>query len=358
MMPMKTIGMISTILLAALLLNMSVMSVISIQQPGDFFRYSETITVNNGQGSYGGYTDQTLITGAEQVSSVTGSNVLTTYNSSYQYGNNQGNSTSGSSAGTFTWSSDNFTYTNGTDNQAGYTAPIFVWFAMNTSLPVGATFFLLNTQFTVASENHSFQLPGSESLQGGTGYVQTIEATGTGQYQRNDDYGTFTASYTWNAFFDPTTGYIIGYNYVEQDTGQYQGQAGSFTYTDNLHVTSTSYSLTPASPPSTSPGTGLAGIDSYVLFIIAAVIVLLVVAMIVYAATRKNRRGESLPQHSTVPPAPSVTSPSPWESKIDLGSKPPEQVVIKEVEMVTCRYCKTLYPASADRCPYCGGPRQ
>jgi hypothetical protein len=242
---------------------------------------------------------------------------------------------------------------NGTDNQVGYSEPTYVWFAMNPSLPVGSTFYILNTQFTVLSANYSFQLPTE-----GNAYFQTIEARGTGQYQRNDDYGIFSASYTWNGYFDPATGYIVGYNYVEQDSGQYQGQAGSFTYTDTLYVTSTSYPLASASAPNTNGGTGLTGLVPYVGYLIVAVAVLLIIAIAFYARARRRSRRDSLPQHSYTPPPPSAPSSAPWESKIDLGSRPPEQVVIREVPMWKCRYCGTLFPASADRCPYCGGPKQ
>lgn len=211
-------------------------------QKGDYFHYSETITVNNGQGYYTGYTDQTQVSGMEQMNSVNGSTVSASYSYSYQYSSNQGSSTSNSSSGKYTWSPGSFTYVNGTDDQVGYSKPTYVWFAMNTALPVGGTFYVLNTQFTVLSKNYSLQLPTK-----GNEYVQTIQTEGTGQHQRSDSYGVFTASYTYHEYFDPTTGYVVGYNYVEQDTGQYQGQAGNFTYTDDLYVTSTSYNLVLAS---------------------------------------------------------------------------------------------------------------
>jgi hypothetical protein len=320
-------------------------------QKGDYFDYSETVTVNNGQGSYSGYTDQTLTTGTEQMNSVDGSIVMAAYRSSYQFSNSQGSSTSGSYSGAFTWSSSNFTYVNGTDDQTGYSKPTYVWFAMNPSLPVGGTFEILNTQFTVLSKDYSLQLPTE-----GDEYVQTIQAKGTGEYQRNDEYGIFTASYTWNAYFDSSTGYIVGYNYVEQDNGQYQGQAGSFTYTDDLYVTATSYTLALAS----AAGTSLIGTVPYISYLVVLVVVVLIIAIVVYVATRGARRKNRLPEHSHVPsspPAPS-SSPTPWESKTDLGSRPPEQVVIKEVAKVNCKYCGTLIPTTVDRCPYCGGPRQ
>jgi hypothetical protein len=320
-------------------------------QSGDFFNYSETTTVNNGQNSYSGYTDQTRTTGMEKMNSVSGSNVSATYSYSFQYSNNQGLSNSSSSSGSYAWSTSNFTYVKGTDHQVGYTKPIYVWFDMNPSLPVGGTFYVLNTQFTILSKNYSLQLPTQ-----GNKYVQSIQTKGTGQYQRNDSYGLFTASYTWYEYFDPSTGYIIGYNYVEQDNGSYQMQAGSFTYTDNLYVTSTSYNLAPANPPPVNPIDTLLALVPYL--ILALIAVLFAVVIVVYASKRR-RRMDTIPEHplgpSTLPHAPPST---PLESGIDLGSKPPPQVVIRDVAKVNCKYCGTLIPTTADTCPYCGGPRR
>jgi hypothetical protein len=231
-----------------------------------------------------------------------------------------------------------------------------------SSLPVGATFYVLNTKFTVLNKNYSFQLPTE-----GYKYVQTIEAQGMNEYERNDSYGVFNASYTWNEYFDPSTGYIVGYNYVEQDNGKYQGSPGSFTYTDNLYVTTTSYALTLANTPTgvtttSSSGTNLFGEQTpYLGYLIATlVVVLLIIIVGVIVATRRRRRGNKLPEHPYPPytPPPSPQSPSPWESKIDLGSRPPEQVVIRDVVKVNCKFCGTLIPSTADHCPYCGAPRQ
>ena len=321
---------------------------------GDYFNYSETITVNNGQGSYSGYTDQTQITGTEQMNSVSGSIVSAFYTYTAQFSNNQGSSTSNSSSGNFAWSSSNFTYVTGTDNQVGYSKPTYVWFAMSPSLPVGGTFYILNTQFTVLSKNYSLQLPTEGNKQ-----VETIQVEGAGEHQRNDEYGVFNASYTWYEYFDPSTGYIVGYNYLEQDNGRYQGQAGSFTYTDDLYVTSTGYPLTPANAPANGNSTttsattnisvDLAGLSPYLV-----VAVLIIIALGIYAATRKRGKEDSLPKHSQYVPPPPPSS-TPWESKIDLGSGPSEQVVIRDVAKVNCKYCGTLIPTTAETCPYCGG---
>ena len=326
-------------------------------QKGDYFHYSETITVNNGQGSYTGYSDQTLVTGMEQMNSVSAGLVSASFNSSYRYSNNSGNSSSSSSEGQFTWSSGNFTYVEGTDNQVGYSKPIYVWFAMNPSLPVGSTFHALNTMFTVLSKNYSLQLPAE-----GNKYVETIQTQGTGVYTRNDSYGVFTATYTWNEYFDPTTGYIVGYAYVELDTGEYQGVAGGFTYTDDLYVSSTSYALASSSPSITTTSSGTLGSTPYVTYALLAVAVLVIAGVVVYAATRRRGKGESIPKHPqyTPPPPPPPPSPSqpPSQSVIDLGSRPGEQVVIREVAKVNCSYCGTLIPTTAETCPYCGAPRK
>jgi len=362
---------LSRVLAAALLALLVAISIAGNIQPvsaytpqkGDSFAYSETTTVNNGQGSYTGYTDQLQTTGTEQMNSVNGSLVSASYSYSYQYSNNQGNSTSSSSSGKYTWSAGNFTYVNGTDNQVGfgglsYSKPLYVWFAMEPSLPVGSTFYVLNSQFTVVSKNYSLDLPTEGK------YVQVVQTEGMGQYQRNDSYGVFTASYTWYEYFDPTTGYLVGYNYAEQDRGQYQGQAGGFTYTDGLYVTSTSYPLTAATAPPSTTGTTTSSISQiltggspqYLDYL--GIGILLVVVIAIYAATRRRGK-ESLPKRSPSPyEPPSGPPPAPFQSGIDLGSKPPEQVVIRDVAKVNCKYCGTLIPSTADRCPYCGGPRQ
>ncbi len=331
----------------------------------DHFTYSEIITVSQGQGSYLGYTDNTFIQGEERVTGVNGSIVSSYYDYVYNYSNNQGNSESGSSSGFYSWSAANYTYLNGTDNQVGYSKPTYVWFAMNASTPVGGTFYVLNTRFTVLSKNYSYYLPL------GSSYVRTIEAVGQGQYQRNDSYGVFSAQYTWYEYFDPSTGYIVGYSYVEHDTGEYQGQAGSFQYTDNLFVLSTSYPLTyvssPNNPPVIPPPVQTVSFSAQSLLILFGVIIIAVFVGAL-AISRGNRRKE-IPEHPPyIPPPPtnpvssSEISPpaypqsAPASAGVSLGSQPPEQVVIKEVVKVKCKYCGTLIPTTAETCPYCGAP--
>ena len=207
--------------------------------PGDHFEYHEVETVSNGTGSYSGYAGQTTVTGGETMSAISGSTVSANYTYSYSFSDNQGSSTATSQAGSFTWSDSSFLYVSSTDDETGYVNPT-VWFAMNAALPVGGTFELLNTNMTILSKNTAFYLPTENE------YVTAIYAQGNGSdigSPQNDAYGDFSARYTWNGYFDPTTGYIVGYHYVEQDTSM-NGNGTGFGYVDDLSVTSTSYLLT------------------------------------------------------------------------------------------------------------------
>ncbi len=51
--------------------------------------------------------------------------------------------------------------------------------------------------------------------------------------------------------------------------------------------------------------------------------------------------------------------PGPPPENIDLTPKQPpvQQIVIKEVVKVKCRYCGALIDSTAETCPICGAPR-
>src|SRR5208283_5138114 len=101
-----------------------------------------------------------------------------------------------------------------------------------------------------------------------------ISAQGSSNYLRNDQYGMFTAEYTWNAYFDPSSGYIIGYDYVEHDTNS---SGTGFSYTNDLYVTSTSYPLTAAAVG--SPSGGGSGPAQYLGYIAGIVLVIVILAI-------------------------------------------------------------------------------
>jgi hypothetical protein len=334
------------------------LSVAYVPHVGDHFSYYETTSLGSGTGDYTGYTEQTTYNGLETINGVNSDGTVSAhYSYSYTWSNSTGTVETGSPSGDFTFSPDTFLYINGTDDQTGYVNPT-VWFVMDNSLPLGGTFTLLNTEMTVMSKNYSYYLPSQNEN------VIVIFTQGQSIYERNDVYGQFSASYTWQAYFDPSTGYIVGYSYVEQDTDPL---GTGFTYTENLYVNSTSYSLTATTPNNPSGGTPtpVASIftggttHSIVTFfgIIAAglvIVVIVIILVLIYSLSRRDRK--TLPQHSYQQPPP---PPGPPPENINLTPKQPpvQQIVIKEVVKVKCRYCGALIDSTAETCPICGAPR-
>ena len=318
---------------------------------GDRFSYAEDITLTNGTGNYTGYTENGDYAGSLTVTAVQPNGTeWASYQSSGTWSNNQGQSKPWSENGNFSFSANSFLYVQGTDNQTGYTNP-HVWFFMDDTLTVGGTFYALSTPMSVVSTGHAYPLSSSS-----TGYVKTIFAEGNGSYQRNDAYGVFTATYTWKEYFDPATGYIVGYRYVETDT---DSAGDGFTWTDSLSDTSTSFPLTAAAaPPAPSPG---ASFDwtPVILLVVLLVIVLVVVALVLRARHRKGSMPSQLPRHPTeggTGPVAPYRAPAP----IDLIPKDQpaiQQVVVKETVKVPCRFCGTLVDSTDTVCPKCGAPR-
>ena len=315
-----------------------------VPQQGDNFSYTEVVDLGSGQGNYAGYTEHSVTTGTERMNSVlSNGTVLAHYSFTWTFSNSSGSRTTGGSSGNFSYSSTSFYYVKGTDNQTGYVNPT-VWFYMSNSVAKGGTFYLLNTQMTVLDKNSSYSLASQNR------YVQAIHAQGSSNYLRDDVYGRFNAAYTWDTYHDPSTGYVIGYSYVEHDTDSY---GNGFTWNENLYVTSTSYSLATAAPPANS---GLAGLLYLVVGL--AVIIFLIAIVVVAIVVLRRRRG--LPKH---PPPVQDYSRMPSEfgtppPTIDLTPKqqPAQQIVIKEVAKVRCKYCGALVDTTARVCPICGGP--
>lgn len=321
-----------------------------VPKPGDRFTYTETVVLNNGTGdNYTGYTENTFVNGSVSVTAVFPNGTESaSYRNSDSWQNNQGAKESWTSAGDFTFSAADFQYVNGTDNQTGYTSPVFVWFYMNNSLPVGGTFYVLNTGMTVESVADSYEL--------GTGhYVKTIYAQGTGSYERDDVYGVFTASYTWKEYFDPGTGYIVGYQYVERDTNP---DGNGFTWTDTLYVTNTTYALTPASGPSTTTSASLPWTEIVVLVVVVLIIIIVVIAL--WARSRARPR---IPQHGAPgaigygpPPVPPPYAGGAPPVQLTPSQQPVPQVVLRETVKVKCPYCGNLIDVTDKVCPNCGAP--
>ena len=348
----------TAIIISAVFLALLVAPVAAAYTPhaGDFLYYSEQTNLGNGTGDYAGYTEYGSYTGLETINGVNSDGTVSAhYTYAYTWSNSSGTTETGNPSGDFTFSPTTFVYINGTDDQEGYTNPS-VWFCIDPSTPVGETVTLLDTEMTVKSTNYNYYL----ESEGKT--VVVIFAEGTSTYQRNDVYGQFSASYVWDAYFDPATGYIVGYGYNEQDNSA----SASFTYTEDLQVTQTSYPLITATgtPSATSTpfplSTNFTGNPnqfqvSYVAVGAAIFVVFLVIIVVLLVVL--SRRPRKLPQHSYQQPLPPTTQPP---ENIDLrpNSQPPvQQIVVKEVVKVKCRYCGALIDSTAQTCPICGAPR-
>ena len=324
-----------------------------VSRPGDYFYYTET-TVLQGQPytNYSGYSEHTFVNGSIHVLTVAANGTASAvYGNNDTWWNISGTEWKWSSSGGFTFSTSSFLYVSGTDNQTGYTMP-YVWFYVNNSLPTGAAFYLLNSRLSVFSRDYAYAL---DTAVGAS--VATIAATGSGSYLRDDVYGRFNATYTWTEYFDPATGYVVGYLYTETDS---DSQGNVFTITDLLQVTATSYPLTAATAASgTSPG-GLSALE------IAAIVVIVIVAIVVIVVLLlRARRSSGLPRHSTrgeiqftVPPPVAPPAGAPPPIRLTPSGQPAvQQIVIKETVKVKCAYCGSLIDSTAERCPFCGATR-
>ena len=333
-----------------------------VPHPGDKFVYAETIEISSGTGNYSGYTETDDYTGSIAVTAVAANlTISASYEASGRWSNNQGKSGPWSESGTFSFSASTYHYVQGTDNQSGYVNP-YTWFFMDNSLTQGQSFYLLNTPMNVVSTNYSFPMSSSS-----TGYVKTIFAEGNGSYVRNDPYGVFNANYNWKEYFDPSTGYVVGYLYTEQDSN---AQGDGFTYTDTLTDSSTTFTLAPTSPGTVTTNQSQ-GSSSDWLFIVAVIIVLAVVIIVVIAVLLRRRSSQStstpsqpkmdrdIPRHShaEVPSTiPTYGSPSPVRL-IPSDQPAVQQIIIRETVKVPCSFCGTLIDSTDTSCPKCGAPR-
>lgn len=321
-----------------------------LPQANDRLSYVETVTLTNGHGTnYSGYSENSVYAGSINVTAVApNGTVSAVYAASGTYRNNTGGSYPWSESGSFGFSPATYLYVGGTDNQTGYTNPA-VWFYINNSLGVGASFRLLDTLMTVQSRDARFDPPGSS-----LGAVVTIFGTGSGSYQRHDAYGTFTAVYTWDAYFDPGTGYVVGYVYTENDSAT---DGNGFTYTDTLTDTSTSFPLTAAASTPSLPA------ELFVLalalgFVLVVVVIVAVLAWVLVRRRRGSLGRAPLPRHAVgSTAAPPYYGPPPPIHLTPDDQPRVQQIVLQETVKVPCRFCGTLIDSTATVCPKCGGPR-
>ncbi len=308
---------------------------------GLFFKYTEVSSLDNGTGYYAGYSQLCYTNGSENVINVNSGIASMHYQYNCTFTNNTGGYLKVSSSGNYTFSTQTFLYVNGTDNQTGYVNPT-VWFYINNSKSAGDSFEMLNTLMQVVSTDYAYKMPNTDS------YVETIFTEGNGSYPD----GNLTADYNCKAYYDPATGFIVGYQYLEQDKGP---SGTSFSFSETLHVTSSSYALTPATPPSTTSKSGFAGLGNLLIVIVPIIFIILILVILVGLIRRRKK----IPKHSVQGHVSFNTPPAQEPPPLNMSAAQPEvqQIVVKEVVKVKCQYCGSLMDSTAERCPICGAPR-
>jgi len=392
-----------------------------LPQIGDSIVFQEYTNLSGGYGNYSGSTVTNETTGYLNITTTPAN--LTDKVTYVYFGTVRVNGsapTAWGAKGSFTFSARTYRYVRGTDDQVGLGGS-GEWFYTNSSASVGSSFTALDYELTVRSTSTPFGLH-----HGSSGYVDAIYAVSNGTYT----YGNFTAAFVWQTYYDPSTGYLLGYVYTEQDL---DGRGDGFVYTNVLHDTETSFTPAPAHAPSTysvvidevglgtSPswtlvfdgttysesaptvafpgvanGTYLygaraagystnapygwvlvagrnaegavaftanpsSGSNPWLLYAVVGVVLLVIVVLLVYLALRHRRSGPRLPRHAgagQVSYAPLPPGAPPPPISLSPGDQPRiQQVVVKEVVKVNCRYCGSLIDSTAEKCPFCGATR-
>lgn len=115
------------------------------------------------------------------------------------------------------------------------TGPISIWFWIPTNVTVGDVVEVLDEPLTVTALSATTWL--------GAMPRSAILLTGSGQYPRDDEYGTYTATYHDEYYFDRESGFVVAERFTEQDVGSWQGEPASFRYRAELFVTASSYPI-------------------------------------------------------------------------------------------------------------------
>jgi L-amino acid N-acyltransferase YncA len=125
-------------------------------------------------------------------------------------------------------------YVEGTDldDYDDSTERLFTWVWIPPELAVGERVPILEHDFVVIDrEPHSTV----------GGEVPAIHVRAEGADARHDAYGDFQTTYVDDYWFDAATGYFLESRYVEHDRGVLDGVSGSFTWTETVRVSGASY---------------------------------------------------------------------------------------------------------------------
>jgi L-amino acid N-acyltransferase YncA len=233
---------------------------------GEFFEYTFHRHVGGGGGEYYGYSDDTNSRGRYEVVGLgaTGGTVQNHY--SWTYSSNEGQRDAGTVDRTVGYTLPDRRYTGPLtdyDELDDFPASAYtLWWWISPDVRVGERVQILDGNYTVVTRDGAVWLGGVPRV--------AIELRGTGTGFRDDLYGRF--GYTWSDtyFFDAATGMFLQERYVERDSGTWQGEAASFTLTEDVDFTRGSY----------DPPVNVGALVSFILWIVAffALMAALVVA--------------------------------------------------------------------------------
>jgi len=205
-------------------------------QTGDHFEYKFKQRVDNGEGGYDGWWEETVSHGRYDVVSVSGSRVeLTaaygwTYDA-YDYPKTPVHNV----ALNFSFSADTRLYLYGYDLDVAYGPDPSVWFWISPDVALGQQVRILDGNYTVESLDATVWSDWMPK--------RAIELVSRGSGMRDDIYGQMYYTYTDRYYMDRETGYIIAERYSEHDTGWWEGQRSSFDWHEDYDVVSSSYKI-------------------------------------------------------------------------------------------------------------------
>ena len=198
---------------------------------GDRFEYDYNTNVDQGSGEYTGYTDHMRSHSAYAVQGVQGDQVTVHGTGSWTFDGSDGTHQSGVVDATPVFSLSTRHYLSGIDVNVTDPSNATVWFWIPTPAQAGDTLRVLDDVFTVTSTDATIWF--------GLFPHKAFLLEASGQYDRNDAYGKFLATYHDRYFFDRDSGFIVAEQFDEHDANAVAG----FHYHAEVQVTSSSYAI-------------------------------------------------------------------------------------------------------------------
>ena len=203
------------------------------------FDFTTHRNVNNGYGSYQGFTDSLISSGTYVFTKLDSFNPQVHATYSWKYSSNQGDQQTGSENRYINFDNNTRMYTSSQTDLDDYdsyqSTSLYIWFKIPTDIKLGDSVPLLDNYFTVTAIRKSIWFNNN--------YIYANELAFSGSGTRNDSYGVFTYTFTATYYFDPNTGFVISENYHESDTGTSSFLFQGFSLDESFTITSSSYAL-------------------------------------------------------------------------------------------------------------------